>query len=88
MGQGSSIAVNCGVGCKQGSDLAWLWLCCSPAAEAPFRPLAWELPYAMGVALKKKKSKSFMCFWWGRYSRSEFFFKMIGPTEGGRMAEE
>ena len=27
-----------------------------PAAAAPIRPLAWELPYALGAALKKKKS--------------------------------
>ena len=26
-----------------------------PAAIAPIRPLAWELPYAAPVALKKKK---------------------------------
>ena len=33
--------------------LLWLWL--GLAAVAPVGPLAWELPYAMGVALKKKK---------------------------------
>ena len=27
------------------------------AAVAPIRPLAWELPYAMGAALKRKKKK-------------------------------
>ena len=32
-----------------------LWLWCRPAAAAPIRPLVWELPYAMGVALKVKK---------------------------------
>ena len=36
-------------------DLALLWLCCRLAAVAPIRPLAWELPYAMGVGLEKKK---------------------------------
>ena len=35
--------------------LLWLW--CRPAAVAPIRPLAWELPYAMGAALKSKKTK-------------------------------
>ena len=35
--------------------LLWLW--CRPAAAAPIQPLAWELPYATGAALKKKKSK-------------------------------
>ena len=33
--------------------LLWLWL--RPAATALNRPLAWELPYATGVALKDKK---------------------------------
>ena len=46
--------MSCGVGCRRGSDpvLLWLW----PTAVAPIRPLAWESPYAVGVALKKKKS--------------------------------
>ena len=34
-------------------DLALLWLWCRPAAAAPIGPLAWELPYAMGRALKR-----------------------------------
>ena len=34
-------------------DWALLWLWCRPAAAALTRPLAWELPYAEGVALKK-----------------------------------
>ena len=36
--------------------LLWLWLW--PAAAAPIQPLAWELAYAMGAALKRKKKKS------------------------------
>ena len=32
-----------------------LW--CRPAAAAPIRLLAWELPYAAGTALKSKKKK-------------------------------
>ena len=31
-----------------------LWLGCRPAAVALIRPLAWELPYAARVALKRK----------------------------------
>ena len=46
-----------GVGCRWGSDLALLWLWCRLVATAPIRPLAWETPYAAGVALKKKKKK-------------------------------
>ena len=33
--------------------LVWLW--CRSAAVAPIRPLARELPYAMGAALKRQK---------------------------------
>ena len=29
-----------------------------PEATAPVRPLAWEPPYAMGVALKRQKTKN------------------------------
>ena len=62
--KGSSIAVSCGVGRSRGSDLELLWLRCRPAATAPIRPLAWEPPYAAGVALKgqkdKKKNASYM----------------------------
>ena len=39
------------------NDLALLWLWCRLAAVAPIRPLAWELPYATGVALKKQEKK-------------------------------
>ena len=38
--------------CKHGWDLALLWLWCRPAAAAPIRRLARELPYTLGVALK------------------------------------
>ena len=48
------LAVSCGVGHRHGSDLVLLWLWRWPAATAPIRPLAWELPYA-GVALEKAK---------------------------------
>ena len=37
-------------------DLALLW--CRPAATVPTGPLAWEPPYAGGVALKKKRLKN------------------------------
>ena len=35
-----------------------LWLQCTPAAAALIPPLAWELPYAAGIALKRKKKKT------------------------------
>ena len=45
-----------GIGHRGGSDLALLWLWCRPAAVAPIRPLAWEPPHALSVALKRQKS--------------------------------
>ena len=47
----------CGVGHRCGSDPALLWLWYRPAATAPIRPLAQEPPYAVGVALQRKKKK-------------------------------
>ena len=49
--------MSCGIGCRLGSDPALLWLWHRPAAAAPIRPLAWEPPYAAGVALEKEKKK-------------------------------
>ena len=42
-----------GIGCRRGWDPALLWLWRRAAAMAPIRPLAWEPPYALGVALGK-----------------------------------
>ena len=50
-------AGSCGVVCRCGSDPELLWLWHRLVAIAPIRPLAWELPYALGVALKSKKKK-------------------------------
>ena len=38
-------------------DQALLQLWCRLAATAPVQPLAWELPCAAGMALKRKKKK-------------------------------
>ena len=57
VGYGSGVAVCCGVGRRLGLDPTWLWLWCRPAAVALIRPLAWETPYAVGAALKKKPKK-------------------------------
>ena len=50
-------AVSCGVGCRQGSDPALLWLWCKPAATALTRSVAEKPPYATGTALKRPKKK-------------------------------
>jgi len=47
--------MSCGIGCRQGSNPAMLWLWCRPVATAPIQPLAWEPPYAAGAALEKAK---------------------------------
>ena len=47
--------MRCGVGCRRGSDPAFLWLWHRLAATAPTGPLAWEPPNAVGVTQKKKK---------------------------------
>ena len=36
-------------------DPVLLWLWCRSAVTSPLQPLAWELPYAAGVALKRQK---------------------------------
>ena len=57
VGQGSGVALSCGVGGRCGSDLAWLWLWCWLAAVVPIGPLAWDPPYAAGAALKRQEKK-------------------------------
>ena len=49
--------MRCGVGRRRGLDPESLWLWHRPAATAPIQPLAWEPPYAAGVALKKRQKK-------------------------------
>ena len=46
-----------GVGCRHGLDPVLLWLWHRLAAAALIQPLAWELPYAMGVSLKSKNKQ-------------------------------
>ena len=48
------LAMSCGVRLRHSSDLVLLWAVGRPAAVAPIRPLAWELPYEAPVDLKKK----------------------------------
>ena len=54
---GLRIQCCCGVGHRCGSDPALLWLQCRLAAVALIQPLAWELPYTAGVAIKIKKKE-------------------------------
>ena len=52
-----SSTVSCGVGHRCGSDRTLLWLWCRWAAVSLIQLVAWELPYAVGAALKSKKRK-------------------------------
>ena len=45
--------MSCGVSHRRSSDPTLLWLWHRLAATALLRPLAWELPHAVGAALKK-----------------------------------
>ena len=75
--------MNCGVGCRHGSDLELPWLWHRLAAAALIRPLAWEPPYATGVALpKKKKKKSHKPF-----SKDRGILVNRGQEGGGRWKE-
>ena len=47
--------MSCGIGHRRSLDLVWLWLWL--ATTAPMPSLAWEPPYAAGVALKRPKEK-------------------------------
>ena len=49
------IAKSCGVGRRRSSNPELLWLWRRLIAAALIQPLAWELTYAGGVALKRKK---------------------------------
>ena len=70
--------MSCGVGHRHGLDPSLLWLWWRPAAVALSRPLAWELLYVTGVALKSKKKKKLKVkrdeinntfFWGGAFLR-------------------
>ena len=78
MGQGSGIALNYGVGCRRSLDPTLLWLWREPATAALIQPLAWELPPAVSVALKRKKRKK------EKFSRA---IKRRKKTKGKRMRE-
>ena len=53
----SCIAKSYGVGHRLSWDATLLWLKHKRAAIAPIQPLAWEPPYATGVALKRNKER-------------------------------
>ena len=68
---------SCDVGRRHGSDPAWLW----PAAAVPIWPLAWELPYATGVAGEKKRKKN------GKFKAHKDLLKHFKASQGVIRAE-
>ena len=56
-GLGIQCWCECSVGCRWGLDLALLWLWVQASPWALIWPLAWELPYAARVALKRKNKQ-------------------------------
>ena len=60
MGEGSGVAVGCGVGCRHGSDLASLWLWHRSVAIALIWPLVGALPNAVRVLHPQKKDWNFI----------------------------
>ena len=48
------VTTSCNIGCRYDLDLVLLWPWCRLAAAAPIPPLAWELSYDVGVAIKRK----------------------------------
>ena len=69
--------MNCGVGHRCSTDLVLLWLWYRPAVVALIRPLAWESPYAIGAALKKKKKFNFYA---SRDTKSEKTTQRMGEN--------
>ena len=52
---GLATSFSTGHRCLLDPELLWLWH--KPEAAAPIQPLAWELSYATGVAIKRKRKK-------------------------------
>ena len=73
-----------GIGRRCGSDPEFLWLWCRWVATALIRPLAWEPPYAEGVALKsKRKKKKKMEPWFEMRCSVNKYLVLLSP--GSRM---
>ena len=70
--------MSCGVGCTCGSDPVLLWLWCRPVATAPIRLLAWEPPYATGVAQEMAKRQKIRKGLW--YARLWEFRDELAPV--------
>ena len=74
-----------GIDCRLGLDPVLLWLWRRLTATAPIGPLAWEPPYALGAALKDKKTKKnvFKVATQNRNLTGFFFFFLFMCVFGG-----
>ena len=77
--------MSCGIGCRHGLDLVLLWLWCRPVAAALIQPLAWELPYAEGTALKKQNKQKFILQFWRSDALNECLWTKIRCWKWNRM---
>ena len=75
--------MSCGVGHRRGLDPALLWLWRRLEATAPIRPLAWEPPYAVGVALKRKKKKNHRFMWNTYFVQGQGRYRSRVPVGAG-----
>ena len=74
--------MGCAVGLRCGSDLVLLWLQHRPVATALIQPLAWELPYTAGSALKCKKKKGQVAQVWIQPEAGKFKKTENSPLKG------
>ena len=49
------VALRCAAGHRLGLDPGLLWLWCRPVLTTLIQPLAWELSYATGTAIKREE---------------------------------
>ena len=61
-------------------DLALLWLWCMPATVVLIQPLAWELPYDVGTALKSKSKKKKKKIKFKKIKKPEAYITMRFPS--------
>ena len=73
--------MGCGVGRRLSSDPTLLWLWHRLAAIAPVGPLAWESPYATGVALKGQKDKKKEAKTWSSHCGSSKEAEIVSVSQ-------
>ena len=78
--------MSCAGGHRHGLDPPLLWLWYKPVATVPNGPLAWQPPYAAGVALKRPKNinkNSHQVLWESKLSTSlSFISDLISDSAG------